>query len=80
MHKEDFIATSWTEVEDLMEQAEEFDTSLLSSLASVFIFFVHVLLIIKVTGDKYATIASLAYRQAFAGTKMTWDPYGTGPW
>jgi hypothetical protein len=51
----------------LVSTCTNFDNNLIATLS-------------KVGGDEYATIASLAYRQTLAGTKMTWHPTLKKPW
>ncbi|KAH3765163.1 glutaminase a [Pelomyxa schiedti] len=64
---ESFILYSWSDMKNVLAMCDTFDQNLITELTNV-------------GGEKFATIASLAYRQTFAAGKMVWDVDNSGPW
>lgn len=64
---ETVIQNALDEYNDLMQASEQFDTKLTQDLQ------------LK-SGEKYATLAALAYRQTMAATKLVWNDELQIPW
>ncbi len=63
MQPAELLSHSWKEAASLEERAERFDRELMADL-------------VRVGGPKYAQLAALSYRQAFAAQKLTADADG----